>query len=292
MVPLDLVGLTPLMGLTSGEREIVIGLLDGPVATDHPALTSESIRQLPGGGPCSLPESPACRHGTFIAGVLVARRGGAAPAICPGCTVIARPVFTETTSDGQSLPSVTAPRLAAAICECVDAGARVLNLSAGMSRPSTRQERELHMALDHAAGHGALVVVAAGNQGTLGSSALTRHPWVIPVVGYGTDAQPMARSNLGNSMGRRGVGAPGENVTSLGPDGGLQTQDGTSVAAAFVTGAIALLWSRFPKASVLELKTALTVGHGPRRTSVVPPLLDAWGAHQTLSATQSARSTQ
>ncbi|MCX5606469.1 S8 family serine peptidase [Streptomyces sp. NBC_00047] len=289
---MDLVGLTSLMKLTSGEREIAIGLLDGPVAMDHPALTAESIRQLPGGGPCFLPGSSACRHGTFIAGILVARRGGAAPAICPGCTVIARPVFAETTSDGQRLPSVTAPRLAEAICACVDAGAQVLNLSAGMSQPSTRQERELHMALNYAAGHGALVVVAAGNQGTLGSSALTRHPWVIPVVGYGMDAQPMAQSNLGSSMGKRGLGAPGENVTSLSPNGGLQTQDGTSVAAAFVTGAIALLWSRFPKASVSEIKRAVTGGHGPRRTSVVPPLLDAWGAHQTLSVTQSARVTQ
>ncbi|MFB7182450.1 S8 family serine peptidase [Streptomyces sp. NPDC056257] len=289
---MDLVGLTSLMKLTSGERGIAIGLIDGPVATDHPALTAESIRRLPGGGPCLLPGSPACRHGTFIAGILVARRGGAAPAICPGCTVIARPVFAETTSDGQRPPSVTAPQLATAICECVDAGVRVLNLSAGMTQPSTRQERELNSALDYAAGHGALVVVAAGNQGTLGSSALTRHPWVIPVVGYGMDARPMAQSNLGSSMGRRGLGAPGENVTSLSPQGGLQTQGGTSVAAAFVTGAIALLWSRFPKAGVAEIKRAVTGGHGPRRTSVVPPLLDAWGAHQTLSATQSARATQ
>ncbi|MEU7729520.1 S8 family serine peptidase [Streptomyces sp. NPDC040724] len=292
MVPLDLVGLTSLMKLTSGEPGIAIGLLDGPVATDHPALTAARILQLPGGGPCSLPESPACRHGTFIAGVLVARRGGAAPAICPGCTVIARPVFEETASDGQRLPSVTAPRLASAIRECVDAGVRVLNLSAGMSQPSTRQERELHTALDYAAGHGALVVVAAGNQGTLGSTALTRHPWVIPVVGYGMDARPLAQSNLGSSMGKRGLGAPGEKVTSLGPNGGLQIQDGTSVATAFVTGAIALLWSRFPKAGVAEIKRAVTGGHGSRRTSVVPPLLDAWGAHQTLSATQSARAMQ
>jgi subtilisin family serine protease len=291
MDPLDLVGLPSLMKLTSGEPEVVIGLLDGPVATDHPWLTAGSIRHLAGDAPCLRTRGAAYRHGTFIAGILAARRGGPAPAICPGCTVLSVPVFTETTPDEQKSPSVTAPRLAAAICACVDAGARVLNLSAGMARPSTRQDRELQAALDYASGQGALVVVAAGNQGTLGSSALTRHPGVIPVVGYGTDARPTAHSNLGGSMGRRGLGAPGENVISLGVRGGLRTQGGTSVAAAFVTGAIGLLWSRFPQADVAEVKNALAGPRGGRRTSVVPPLLDAWAAHRTLSATRSARST-
>src|SRR5437870_7264365 len=38
MNPLDVVALTPLMEYTSGRREIVIGLLDGPVAMTHPDL--------------------------------------------------------------------------------------------------------------------------------------------------------------------------------------------------------------------------------------------------------------
>jgi subtilisin family serine protease len=291
MVPLDLVGLSSLMRLTRGSREVVIGLLDGPVALDHPALATDSIRPLAGGDQCVRAGSPACRHGTFVAGILAARRGGAAPGICPDCTVLVRPIFTETTGDGQPLPSATPRQLAAAIGECVDAGARVLNLSAGMSQPSTRQERELHEALDYAARHRALVVAAAGNQGTLGTSAITRHPWVIPVVGYGLDGRPLVHSNLGGSMGKRGLGAPGEKVTSLGPDGEPLTQAGTSFAAAFVTGAIALLWSVFPHASALEIKSAVTGCHGRRRRSVVPPLLDAWGAYQMLSATQLARVT-
>ncbi|GAA3180718.1 hypothetical protein GCM10010451_32370 [Streptomyces virens] len=291
MNPLDLVGLSPLMKLTSGESEVTIGLLDGPVAVDHPELNAESIR-LSGDTPRLPKRSTACRHGTFVAGILVARRGGMAPAICPGCTVLSRPVFTETAPDEERSPSVSVQRLATAVRECVDAGARVLNVSVGMAQPSTRQERELHAALDHAAAHGALVVVAAGNQGTLGSSALTRHPWVIPVVGYDTDGRPSAHSNLGSSMGRLGLGAPGENVVSLSAHGGVRTQHGTSVATAFVTGAIGLLWSRFPQADVAEVKNALTGCHGRRRTSVVPPLLDAWKAHRMLSATQSARAAE
>jgi subtilisin family serine protease len=204
---------------------------------------------------------------------------------------LVRPIFDETMGEGEQLPSATPQQVAAAIVECVDAGAWVLNLSAGMSQPSTRDERELRDALDYAARHSVVVVAAAGNQATLGSSVITRHSWVVPVVGYGLDGRPTVHSNLGSSMGKRGLGAPGENVTSLSPHGELLTQAGTSFAAAFVTGAIALLWSQFPSATGAEIKSAVSGGHGQRRTSVVPPLLDSWGAYQMLSATQSARVT-
>jgi hypothetical protein len=41
---LDLVNLTPLMELTSGRSEIVIGLVDGPVVIGHPDLAGENVR--------------------------------------------------------------------------------------------------------------------------------------------------------------------------------------------------------------------------------------------------------
>ena len=84
-------------------------------------------------------------------------------------------------------------------------------------------------------------------------------------------------------MGRRGLQAPGDSVTSLGADGKPLTSGGTSVAAAFVTGAIALLWSLFPAATAGEVKRAATSAAAQRRTSVVPPLLDAWAAYHTMA---------
>ena len=91
-----------------------------------------------------------------------------------------------------------------------------------------------------------IVVAAAGNQGALGSSAITRHPWVIPVVACDDRGRPTNESNLGGSIGRRGLSALGAGVTSLAAEGEPLTLGGTSVAAPFVTGAIALLWSDFP----------------------------------------------
>jgi hypothetical protein len=95
MTPLDLVKLARLMKLTAGSSEIVVGLIDGPVAINHPDLGSENIRETHQGarGVCSQTASAACLHGTFVAGILCAKRGSNAPAICPSCTLIVRPVF-------------------------------------------------------------------------------------------------------------------------------------------------------------------------------------------------------
>jgi subtilisin family serine protease len=285
MNPLDLVKLPPLMEHTSGRPEILIGLIDGPVAVDHPDLTSKNIREIPGKlqGACTMANSAACTHGTFVAGVLSAKRNSSAPAICPDCTLLVRPIFAESTANNEQMPSATPQELATAIIDCIEAGARVLNLSAALAQPSVKGERELEEALDYSARRGVLVVAAAGNQGMLGSTAITRHPWVMPVVAYELRGRPIGQSNLGISIGRRGLGAPGDNVTSLGTGDKSLTLGGTSVAAPFVTGAIALLWSAFPAARAAEVKLAVTQTSTSRRNTVIPPLLDAWAAYQVMT---------
>jgi subtilisin family serine protease len=281
---LDLVKLTALMERTSGKPEIMAGLLDGPVATSHPDLESERIRAIPGSirGACIQTKSVACMHGTFLAGILCAKRSSVAPAICPNCTLLVRPIFAETQFGGLQMPSATPEELAAAILDSIRAGACVLNLSVALVHPSSTGQRELEEALDYAARRGVIAVAAAGNQGAVGSSAITRHPWVIPIVAYDLRGRPIQQSNLGGSIGRRGLGAPGDDVTSLGADGRPITFGGTSVAVPFVTGAIALLWSQFPTATAAEMKFAVTQASMQRRTTVVPPLLDAWAAYQLL----------
>jgi subtilisin family serine protease len=280
----DLTRLTPLLERTPGRPEIKIGLIDGPVVLDHPDLATENIREVPGefAGACALSSSAACKHGTFVAGILLAKRGSAAPAICPGCSLVVRPIFRETNSGNGQMPSATPQELASAIVETIDAGARILNLSAALAQPSVKGERELQSALDYAAQRAVIVVAAAGNQGMVGSSVITRHPWVIPVAGCDRRGRPLNQSNLGNSIGRRGVLGPGDDITSLTPEGKPVTFAGTSVAAPFVTGAVALLWSEFPVAPATALLLAVRGTRRPSRTAIVPPLLDAWAAHQFM----------
>jgi subtilisin family serine protease len=97
---LDLVGLTPLMEVTTGTSEVAIGLIDGPVATNHPDLPAQAVRGI---GPsravaCNHGASVACAHGTYVAGILIARRNSPAPAICPDCVLLVRPIFLDVTT--------------------------------------------------------------------------------------------------------------------------------------------------------------------------------------------------
>ncbi|HTS66693.1 MAG TPA: S8 family serine peptidase [Candidatus Acidoferrales bacterium] len=275
------------MDRTQGRPEVIVGLIDGPVMMENPQMWSSAVRYLDSGlaARCAVSASEACKHGTLVAGILSAKRGSPAPAICPECTLLVRPIFPEFVLGGEQWPGTSAHELAKAIVEAVKAGARVLNLSVDLLAPSSGGERQLSEALNYAAAAGAIAVVAAGNQGLVGSSALTRHPWVIPVIACGESGEPLAISNLGASMATRGVRAPGENITSIGADGAPGTFSGTSAAAPFVSGAAALLWSLFPRATATAIKLALTRFQARRPLTLVPPLLDAWAAYRNLAGT-------
>src|SRR5882672_1434492 len=99
MVPLELSKLTALMGRTSGSPDVKIGLIDGPVVTQHPDLAGEHLHEIRGnnGATCTQANSTACLHGTFVAGILTAKRNSPAPGICPDCTLLVRPIFAEKT---------------------------------------------------------------------------------------------------------------------------------------------------------------------------------------------------
>jgi subtilisin family serine protease len=284
MNPFDLVKLTQLMERSSGAPEVLIGLIDGPVAVDHPDLAYAHIREIPGKrrGICAITNSAACTHGTFVAGVLSAGRNSSAPAICPGCTLLVRPIFAESMAADEQMPSATAEELVAAIFDCVEAGVQVINLSVALVQAGATGQRRLNDVLDYAIRRGVIVVAAAGNQGQVGSTIITRHPWIIPIVACDRRGLPLSYSNLGNAIGRRGLCAPGDRITSISVSGQPMEFSGTSVATPFVTGAIALLWSEFPNATAAEVKFALTQATVAQRPTVVPPLLNAWGAYQAL----------
>jgi subtilisin family serine protease len=284
---LTLVRLPPLLARTQGRPEIVIALIDGPIAAGIATLPVERVGAVPGmrGAVCAAPDSFACMHGTLVAGILTADRDSPAPAICPGCTLLVGPIFSEQAAGFHPMPSTSAEELSDALAASMDAGARIVNLSLAVLQSSARGQRALDCALNEAARRGVIIVAAAGNQGIVGGSCLVRHAWVIPVAACDLAGAPLRQSNLGASIGRRGLAAPGTNVTSLGSDGQPMVAGGTSIAAPFVTGTIALLWSAWPSASAALVKQAILRPHVGRRSAIVPPLLDAWGAYELLQRT-------
>jgi subtilisin family serine protease len=195
--------------------------------------------------------------------------------------LVLRPIFGEVDPVEGPIPSTTPGELATAIIEVIEAGVRVINLSAAFAQPSSGTHRDLENALDYALQRGVIVVAAAGNQATVGSSVITRHPGVIPVIAYDLQGKALGLSNVSASIGKRGLGAAGSNVVSLGKAGKLPSS-GTSLAAPFVTGAIALLWSEFPSARMALIRQAISQTAGYRRT-IVPPLMNAWAAYQTMA---------
>src|SRR5262245_56184425 len=127
MSPAELVNLSPLMARTSGRPSVRIGLIDGPVALTHGDLRRENLREIVGGAACARADSMPCLHGTFVAGILTARRGSLAPAICPDCTLLVRPLFSEAAAGRGQIPSAKPDELAQAIIDCLDAGATIIN---------------------------------------------------------------------------------------------------------------------------------------------------------------------
>jgi subtilisin family serine protease len=273
------------MNISRGHPDITIGLIDGPVDFNHPAFQGSNINTVKDSqlSACKNASSIACTHATFIAGILCAKRGLSAPAICPDCEIILHPIFREDTSNNDMiLPSVTPEELSNAIIETVDGGAKIINLSLGLSTSSLTVYAGLHQAYDYALHRGVIMVVAAGNQGNIGNISLINHQWVIPVAACDENGRLDPMSNFGPSIGNRGLMAPGLNIGSTYPGGQYTHMSGTSFAAPFVTGTIALLWSIFPQATTTQIIHSILMSASYNRRIIIPPILNAEEALKLL----------
>jgi subtilisin family serine protease len=142
---------------------------------------------------------------------------------------------------------------------------------------------KLREAYDYALQKGVIIVVAAGNQGNIGNISLINHQWIIPVAACNEKGQFDPMSNYGPSIGHKGLMAPGININSTSYGGKYIQMSGTSFAAPFVTGTVALLWSLFPKTTASHIMHALMsqkMYH--RRRLIIPQLLDAEAAWRLL----------
>jgi subtilisin family serine protease len=288
MDPLEQTKLRSLMTTSSGLPEVVIGIIDGPVDFSHPDFEDCNIRTVRGSQytACKSVSSIACIHGTFIAGVLSGKRERHSPSICPNCNIIIYPIFTDDSDNNNNntffIPSSTPKELARAIVETVNAGAKIINLSIGLSISSLTLYQELQEAYNYASGHGTIIVIAAGNQGNIGYTSILNHSWPIPVASCDEFGMPDFHSNFGSSIGSSGLMAPGVNVTSTSAGGGYRQMSGTSISVPFVTGAIALLCSIFPKATTEEIIYSVRMISSFNGRSMIPPILDAEAAVEKL----------
>jgi PatG C-terminal/Subtilase family len=245
---------------------VPVAVIDGPY--DAAAL-SGILAQAPvslGDGGCSVNPNAACNHGTFIMGMLGARRDASIPGLCPDSKLVHVPLFVD-----EGAPWASVASLAHAISIAVAAGARLINLSLAILGDETQNHRELAAALDLAEASGAVIVVAAGNQGRLAMGRLLSHRATIPVVAVDAARRLLPDCNFGPSISRRGVAALGHRVLGYLPGGATTVMSGTSVATAVTTGILARLWSSYPSLEGADILAAVA-RIGPREN--IPPMLE------------------
>jgi subtilisin family serine protease len=133
----------------------------------------------------------------------------------------------------------------------INSGARIVNMSFAGSRDPTL-ERALQVAHDK----GVILVAAAGNSGPNSAPlfpAADRN--VIAVTATDVDDRLFPRASRGSHI---AISAPGVEILVPAPGGSYQMSTGTSIAAAHVSGIVALLLERNPDLTPDAIRTILT----------------------------------
>jgi thermitase len=224
---LDLAGVERARPLTNG-RGVRVALLDSAPQSNHRDLGAVRILDLLDG---REPPTPAL-HGSLMAGVVGAIEGNGfgIAGVAPGVEILAIPVCRGDaygTADACDLFD-----LLVGVDMAWENGAQIVNLSlVGPPNPL------LSNAMDRLEALGILVVAAAGNEGTSDPRFPAAYASVIGVGAVDRDGKLYARGNQGVSV---DVLAPGVEILSTVPGDRFAFGDGTSLAAAHVSGLLAL----------------------------------------------------
>jgi peroxiredoxin len=232
-------GLADLWDVTVGDPAICIAVLDGPVDRSHPSLEAANLNEI------EKPEAEAgtgeaLRHGTQVASIIFGQHDGPVKGIAPGCRGVLVPIFRDEATSGPAPCSQL--DLAHAIGRAVDAGAHIINVSAGEFAPQGAAHPLLAEAVRSAA-RSALIVAAAGNEGCDCLHVPGALPSVLAVGAADRTGLPLPTSNWGQAYRTQGILALGEDIVVADPGGGASVASGTSCATAIVAGIAALFLS-------------------------------------------------
>jgi subtilisin family serine protease len=219
--------LTDLHQIATG-KGVVVAVVDSMIEKTHPDL----IGQVPTSQDF-VPDHPAVpeRHGTGVAGIIAAKGVGIL-GVAPGARLMAlRACWQEPPTPGSSGTSCDSLSLAKALHFAVAHNAQVINLS--LSGPP---DPLLGKLLDVAMARGITVVGAFDRSAGDGGFPASHHG-VVAVADEALDAPPSGIYS-----------APGRDVPTTQPGGRWFLVDGSSYAAAHVSGLFALLRERAPHA--------------------------------------------
>ncbi|WP_103529269.1 type VII secretion-associated serine protease mycosin [Streptomyces sp. SM12] len=259
---LDAINVEEAWQTTRGEG-IVVAVLDTGVDAGHQDLAGavlEGTDLMPHGARPG--DESWAGHGTAMAGIIAGRGHGAGSrsgvvGVAPGAGVLPVRVLLEENDPARAEDHPeTGNAVAEGIRWAVDQGADVINLSLGDDSASAHPDAEEDAAIRYALRHGVVVVASAGNGGEDGDpvSYPAGYPGVIAVTAVDRTG---GRAPFSTQRWYATVAAPGKDVIIAAPGDRYLQGWGTSAAAAFVSGAVALVKAAHPQLTPAEIKRLL-----------------------------------
>ncbi|WP_077737098.1 S8 family peptidase [Bacillus sonorensis] len=226
---------------------VKVGVIDTGIQSSHSDLNVSGGASFVSGD--SNPFIDGNGHGTHVAGTVAALDNSIGVlGVAPNVSLYAIKVLNSSGSGTYSA-------IVSGIEWATSNGMDVINMSLGGSSGSTA----LKQAVDNAYARGVVVVAAAGNSGSSGSSNTIGYPAkydsVIAVGAVDSNSNRASYSSVGSEL---EVMAPGSGVYSTYPSNTYATLNGTSMASPHVAGAAALILSKYPTLSASQVRNRLS----------------------------------
>jgi thermitase len=270
--PGDDIAATGAWGIQTGSPEVTVAVLDTGVDTGHPDLaanidTANAHNFLDGTNVVYDPSetcagSPNDDHGTHVAGILgaIGNNGQGVAGVAWHVKILPLKFLTIDPTSGACGTGDDAHAIAG-ILYAIQKGAQFINMSWG---GETSPNESLRQAMIQAGQAGVVFSVAAGNASSGQDLGTVRdYPASFNLsneIVVAASDQNDGLASFSNFGGPTALAAPGLNILSTVTRGNQPPYgylSGTSMAAPFVTGALALLRSQYPGATPTELKGRL-----------------------------------
>lgn len=247
----DAIGLEEAHAFTQGDQAITVAVLDTGVDLNHPEYADallegyDFVDILDGAsefigdymGADAMPEDEV-GHGTHVAGIIAGRGKNMPRGVAPKCRILPVRVLAAMSKEGRPVGAGLVENINNGVKWAIDNGAHVINMSLGVRHTGGGLPHK--EVIDYAQRKGVTVVAASGNDGRQELYYPGAFPSVI-AVGAADDRGEVAEfSTYGDHV---SFIAPGVDVYSSSLEDGYAFSTGTSHAAPFVTGAIALMKS-------------------------------------------------
>ncbi len=285
--------------ITQGSSNVTVAIVDTFFALDHPdlqerwrdpiSIVTQTRNVLP---PAGSTES-SVNHGSHVAGIAIGSNSGlGASGMAPHCSWI--PI-----SLGLPMYSI---QMLEGVLYAIYKGADVINLSVGslfteeilsktvdeqfkqISKTGKRLQAIWDYVTKIANDRKCVIVWAAGNENVvIALDAAKRNDRTIKVSAVNAEGQKASFSNFGNFQTYHSVystlSAPGVNIMSCVGNHSYAWWDGTSMAAPFVTGAVALMKSLDRSLSPDEIIKILTeTGRKTKPDEHIGPMIQVYDA--------------